>query len=221
MAEVNRTRANKNNKIAEVLNEVPFGEKVWDATGGGLTTPDSPSKRGDAAANRLVRDNKKRSAEPVKTEFELELLGESEGDTVFVHNVSGTEFHVPPTSFDPKSVDAQNITVFEVNQVLPFSKSVVSTSQFKKCILNKKLRLVSEEEANMIQVRAEKEAAKSNKSKVGVETSGLPKNLKAAANYIFDCEDIDELEGYHDLEEREAVVALLEERIEELEQEGE
>jgi hypothetical protein len=153
--------------------------------------------------------------------FELELLSEVEGDTVFIHNVSGAEFHVPPTSFDPKHVESADIIVFEVNQVLPFNKTQVSTQQFKKCILSKKLKIVSADEANLLRAKAEKELRKENKSaKSGVAESGLPKNNKAAAMYVLECEDIDELEGYLEIEERDAIVSLIEDRIEELEESG-
>jgi hypothetical protein len=184
------------------------------------TVKRTSSQKANKIAEYMETEDKAFSNDEVKA-FELELLNEVEGDTVFIHNVSGAEFHVPPVSFDPKHVESADIIVFEVNQVLPFNKAQVSTQQFKKCILSKKLKIVSADEANIIRSKAEKEIRKESKgSKSGVAESGLPKNNKAAIMYVFECEDIDELEGYLELEERDSVVSAIEDRIEELEEQG-
>jgi hypothetical protein len=167
----------------------------------------------------VKRNLKKRGAyseEFAETDLQKEIL-EVPGDTVYVWNKSGGEFHVPPMSNKPDT--DETIIVFEVNQVLPFEKKSVTTHQFKKCLLNGKLKLVSEEDAQKIIAEGERKLKKagSGGKQGGLAPSGLPNSFKSAVAYIMDCDDIDELEGFANEEEREAVLSVIEERIDELE----
>jgi hypothetical protein len=152
-----------------------------------------------------------------KSEIEGQLAAvKGSGDTVWIHNVSGTEFHVPPISL--KTADSDTAEVFEVDEVRPFDKSELENKRFKKCLMDKKLRIVSEEEVEKIEKAREKNKNRQGgKKNAGLHASGLPMSRKAALNYIFECEDIDELEGYQELEDREFIESAIEERIEELE----
>ena len=84
---------------------------------------------------------------------------------------------------------------------------------------NKKIRIVSEEQIEEIERKREKSKNRSGSGKknAGLHESGLPMSKKMALAYIFDCEDIDELEGYAQLEDRDFIETAIEERIEELE----
>lgn len=146
----------------------------------------------------------------------VESQYEQMGTTVWVHNISGTEFHVPPVTL--KTGDSDTAEVFEVNEVRPFDKAELENKRFKKCLMDRKLKIVSEEEVEKIEKEREKAKHRSGgKVKVGIHESGLPINKRAALNYIFDCEDIDELEAYGELEDREFISDAIEQRIEELE----
>lgn len=151
-----------------------------------------------------------------KSEIESQLAAvKSSGDTVWVHNISGTEFHTPPLTF--KTEDADSAEVFEVDEVRPFDKSELENKRFKKCLMDKKLRIVTEAEVEKIEKAREKVKNRSGKKATGLHPSGLPMNKKAAIAYIFESTDIDELEAFADLEDREFIETAIEERIEELE----
>jgi len=169
----------------------------------------SEGTRGGAKARKSALDNN-------RDEIESQLSAvKGSGDTVWVHNISGAEFHVPPISL--KTADSDTAEVFEVDEVRPFDKSELENKRFKKCLMDRKLRIVTEDEVTEIERAREKRKHRSGKAKVGVHPSGLPMNKRAALNYIFDCEDIDELEAYGELEDREFIEDAIEERIEELE----
>src|ERR1700680_1592605 len=145
----------------------------------------------------------------------VESQYEQMGDTVWVHNISGTEYHVEPIS--KKTTDSDTAEIFQVNEVRPFDKGELNNKRFKKSLMDRKLKIVSEDEVSKIEKEAEKSKHRGSKVKVGVAESGLPVNKRAALNYIFDCDDIDELEGYQQLEDREFISDAIEQRIEELE----
>jgi len=166
-------------------------------------------KSSGAKARKSIIDNN-------KSEIDEQLAAvKSSGATIWVHNISGAEFHTPPTSF--KTDDADSAEVFEVDEVRPFDKSEIENKRFKKCLMDRKLRIVTETEVTEIEKAREKVKHRSGKVKVGVHESGLPINKRAAINYIFDCDDIDELEAYDELEDREFISDAIEQRIEELE----
>jgi hypothetical protein len=171
-----------------------------------LTAKEGNPKGGGAKARKSVLDNDRKS---------LEDLYEQMGKTVYVHNTSGTEFHVRPVSDDTK--DHNSAVVFQVNQVIAFAKAQVDNDRFRAALMENFLKIVSEEEVDKIEKEAEKAKHHSGKAKVGITDSGLPVNKRAALNYIFDCEDIDELEAYQELEDREFISDAIEQRIEELE----
>lgn len=176
----------------------------------------------DEFVGNLKTNLKKRSGpqagDYAESDYQKELMSVASGETIFVWNVSGANFHVPPKSFRPEDNNIAEIVRFDVNEVRAFDKHELDNKQFKQCLFDKKLRLVSEADADKIKRDGDRENKKANGGgKVGLAESGLPKNTKAALNYIFDCEDIDELEGYTEIEDREAITAAIEERIEELE----
>ena len=169
----------------------------------------SERKSTGVKARKSVLDNN-------KSEIEKQLAAvKTSGDTVWVHNISGAEFHTPPTTF--KTDDSDSAEVFEVNEIRPFDKSEIENKRFKKCLMDGKLRIVTEAEVEQIEKTNEKNKNRTGKVKVGLHESGLPINKRAALNYIFDCEDIEELSAYEDLEDRDFISAAIEERIEELE----
>ncbi len=150
--------------------------------------------------------------------YQLELLGEIKGDTVYIHNLSGSNFHIEPSSNKPNEHEDTAVK-FNVNEVKVFSKNEVDNRRFKKALMSGQLRIVTEEQANKVALDAKKEISRSGKKhQGGLAASGLPNSTKAALNYIFECEDIDELESFAELDEREAVQAAIEERVEELEE---
>jgi hypothetical protein len=170
--------------------------------------PRSLSKKVDdeSLLNKLPRED---------NPYQVELLGEMQADTIFIHNTSGTLYHIEPTS---KTNDNDDAVPFEVNQVRAFSKDEVNNNRFKKALMSGKLRIVSEAEANKIELDAKKNLRTGEgKKKAGVASSGLSNNTKQALMYIYECDDIDELEAYADLDEREVITAAIEERIEQLE----
>jgi hypothetical protein len=170
-------------------------------------------KRSGAQARKSITDTN-------KNEIEQQLAAvKTSGATIWVHNISGAEFHTPPVSF--KTEDSDSAEVFEVDEVRPFDKSEIENKRFKKCLMDKKLRIVTEAEVTQIEKEREKAKHRSGKgkTKVGVHESGLPENKRAALSYIFESTDIDELEAYAELEDREFIEAAIEERIEELESE--
>jgi len=152
-----------------------------------------------------------------KDEIESQLAAvKTSGDTVWVHNISGAEFHTPPVSY--KTEDSDTAEVFGVDEVRPFDKSEIENKRFKKCLMDKKLRIVSEDEVTQIERAREKLQKRTGKKvKVGVHESGLPMKTQAALAYIFECEDIDELEAYAELEDREFIEQAIDKRIDELE----
>ncbi|CAK9251730.1 unnamed protein product [Sphagnum jensenii] len=153
-----------------------------------------------------------------KSEIDDQLAAvKSSGDTVWVHNISGAEFHIPPISLKPE--DADSAEVFEVDEVKPYDKSELENKRAKKCLMDKKLRIVSEEEVAQIEKAREKNKNRSGKAVTGLHPSGLPMNKKAAIDYIFSVNDLDELESYAQEDDREWLQDMIEARIEELEEE--
>jgi len=171
-----------------------------------LTAKEGNPKGGGAKARKSVLDNDRKS---------LAMQYEQMEDTVYVHNTSGTEFHVRPVS--DKTGDYDTAVIFQVNQVIAFPKAELNNNRFRAALMENFLKIVSEEEVDKIEKEAEKAKHHSGKAKVGITDSGLPVNKRAALNYIFDCEDIDELEAYQELEDREFISDAIEQRIEELE----
>ena len=171
----------------------------------------SEVKLSGARGRKSVMDNN-------KSEIDDQLAAvKSSGDTVWVHNISGAEFHIPPISLKPE--DADSAEVFEVDEVKPYDKSELENKRAKKCLMDKKLRIVSEDEVAQIEKAREKNKNRSGSGKknAGLHESGLPMSKKMALAYIFECEDLDELEGFQQLEDRDFIEAAIEERIEELE----
>ena len=111
-----------------------------------------------------------------------------------------------------------DITVFQVNEVKAFEKAELMNKRFKQCLIDGKLQIVSEADAKKIKAEGDRKLKKvKNENKSGLSVSGLPNSLSAALSYVMQCEDIDELQGFADVEERDAVIAVIEERIDELE----
>ena len=151
-----------------------------------------------------------------KNEIENQLAAvKSSGDTIWIHNISGAEFHTPPTTF--KTDDSDTAEVFEVGEVRPFDKSEIENKRFKKCLMDRKLRIVTEKEVTEIEKARDKAAKRTGKAITGLAESGLPKNTKAAMDYIWSLDDIDQLEAYADADDREIIQQCIEEKIEELE----
>jgi hypothetical protein len=173
-------------------------------------------KRVGATATKSPTKASKPAVDYVENEFQTALLGEHAGDTIFIHNLSGSEYHIEPTSLKPGDVDTHE--AFQVNEVRSFSKEEVNNRRFKKALMSGKLRIVTEEQANQVvrdAAKLEKRSGKKNQG--GLYASGLPKNSKAALMYIYECEDIDELESYRELDDREVITSAIEDRIEALE----
>lgn len=148
-----------------------------------------------------------------------ELFGKVDGETILIHNQTKGEFHVPPVSFKPGDIDMADIVIFQVGEIRPFSKAELDNKQFKKCLYDKKLRVVTVEEAKKIEAEQSRQRKKKGGEAVakGLHDSGLPMNTRVALNYIWDCDDIEELEAFNDLDDRELINNAIEERIEELE----
>jgi hypothetical protein len=154
----------------------------------------------------------------VEHDFQRELLEKSHEDSVLVHNISGGQFHVPLKANNPHDQQSEEVIVFQVDEIRSFGKSELTNSpQFKKCFAAKKLRIITQDEADAIAVERSKKSKRTGKTDKGLHPSGLPNNKRAALLYILDSEDIDELEGYLDKEDRQPIQDAIEDRIADLE----
>ena len=166
-----------------------------------------------------IKPNSKRvprkQEDPVNA-FQEQLVNSLKStETVYVHNISNTEYHLAPSS--QKLTEVDGVTKFDVNEVRAFAPEDVNHRHFKEAFLKKKLRVVTEEQYEEILRSASKNAKRSGKKSGGLNASGLPNTSKRALDIIYECEDIDELEAWLELEDREEITASIEKRIEDLE----
>jgi len=75
-------------------------------------------------------------------------------DKVWVYNMSGAEYHVPPVSL--RTSDSDTAEIFNVNEVRSFKRSELRASNFEISLNSGKIKIVSEKEAKAI--LAEKKA---------------------------------------------------------------
>ena len=181
-------------------------------------------RNGTPLPSEVIKDtkdvvgNKLRGAELAK---HLEAQLSASGDTVWVQNVAGSEFHILPLS--AKGDDQHSAIRFALNEIQSFTPEQVKTSDFKKAFLAGKLQVVKESDIVMIQRKldqlatAEKNSSYSSDDGAGLHESGLPLNKKTARRYIDDCEDLDLLEGWLQKEDRDKICDYIEERIEDIE----
>ena len=69
-------------------------------------------------------------------------------DKVWVHNVSGAEYHAPPVSF--KTSDSDTAVIFDVNEVRLFKRSELRASNFETSLASGKINIVPAKEAKVI-----------------------------------------------------------------------
>jgi|GEM_PF-5280185 len=171
----------------------------------------APKKPVTLVQNKATRDSVTKSIE--------EQLKES-GDTVWVHNMSGAEYHIPLSN---KPEDADEAIKFELNQIQSFTSEEIKNRLFKKAFLEGKLRIVKESDIDMIERMQEQAAAKEASNAyggdggAGLAESGLPANKKMAKRYIDDTDDLDLLESWAQKENRDNIIDYIEERIEDIE----
>lgn len=169
----------------------------------GVTPEESKGKKG-AVSKELIA---KLQLEPeAKQEIDKE-------NTVLVYNISNSHFHVPYNG-DPK--EERTVIKFEVGEIKAFPKAKVSDEYFQQCFAHGKLKRVTLEQAEEIK-KARKKESRKDSVKVGLHSSGLPQNTKAALDYIYACEDSDELEQFATLEDREIIINAIDDRIEDIE----
>lgn len=161
----------------------------------------------------------KQADDTLRSNIETKIA--ASGETVWVHNISNSEYHVRPTTDRPENADSA--IAFQLNAILPFHPDQVKDMRFKRALLDGKLEIIQESQIEALEHALER-AAKSDRTdgKVtkGVNVSGLPNNKKAALAYIYDCEDIEELETYAQDEDRDFIIKAIDDRIEDLEDSG-
>ena len=177
---------------------------------------DSGIQQIGVTAEESLKNKKVSVSDEIIKKFQMEPDAKPVTDsdnTVFVYNISNSNFHVP---YSGKPDDADGVVKFEVGEIRPFDKTEIENKYFKKCFMDGKLKLVTEDQAVEIRKARKKEQGKGDK-KVGLHPSGLPQNTKMALDYIYSCEDIDELEAFTTIEDREVLLQAIEDRIDDLE----
>lgn len=75
------------------------------------------------------------------------LVYQHKNKKIWIHNISKTEFHTPPVSFNPE--DSDSTEIFPVNDVIAFRKSEIN-QHIKNAITTGKLKIIPEKEALQI-----------------------------------------------------------------------
>ena len=178
----------------------------------------SPIKRANRRLTASGKDTVAETQIKAKENINSEFTHMSE-DVVYVHNISKAEFHVPPSSLDPKANLIEGVITFEVDECREFDRKEISTKNFLKCLNAGFLEVLSPTQYEEFQ---KSKALRRNKNenaitKTGLAASGLPANWKMAVDYVSKMEDIDELSALLDVEDRQVVAQAIEARIDELE----
>ena len=144
----------------------------------------TPVRKGGAIARKQASDE-------IKTKMDAAM--KSDSHVVYLHNVSGSHFNVPP--FSNKAGEEGSAVIFELGQIQHFPKEVLSEQRFAVAISKGFLTIVQEDEVEDIeaaQLKAiQKETKKSSgKAQAGVAPSGLPNNVWAAIEMIGKIDDI-------------------------------
>lgn len=159
-----------------------------------------------------------------KAQQELEKkIAENEGDTFWIYNNSGTEYHLPPVSTEPK--DASTAIIFDVAATNAFKKEQIDVPAFRKAFIEGRLEIVTRAQAEKLEAGRMKALESSSSDsydgktkKAGLHSSGLPQNISQAMAYVWACEDVDELEQLLQAEDRDKVQDAIEARMEDLEE---
>lgn len=161
----------------------------------------------------------------LKQQEEIKQLTASlaDKDEIFVYNATKGAFHLAPTNMENQETQIRTAIKFEMAEIkmIPV-KTALAHEDFLKALQKGQLEIKTEEEVTELEEARERLIKKSSKnsSKAGVSKSGLSNNYRAAIEQIWETDDVETLDEFRDLEDREDVISAIDRRIGEIEDQG-